>query len=189
MAKCPFHKGGAAFSREETAPAGAAATKLESVWAKVLENRVSTSGSEWPAMSSLLNEDYSSIYENKIDVQDAKIKILCSRGAIAKVRIEWFNHNKYTGLFKKADYGLIRLTSAFLGNDSIPSFLGSVSSSKIFPCCALKFFRGSGEQDDDNHSGNFLFGGKKTGQVVRIGYVQRVFNGTEHSSCGEYNAM
>lgn len=75
MAKCPFHKGGAAFSREETAPAGAAATKLESVWAKVLENRVSTSGSEWPAMSSLLNEDYSSIYENKIDVQDAKIKV------------------------------------------------------------------------------------------------------------------
>lgn len=117
------------------------------------------------------------------------VQILCSRGAIAKVRIEWFNHNKYTGLFKKADYGLIRLTSAFLGNDSIPSFLGSVSSSKIFPCCALKFFRGSGEQDDDNHSGNFLFGGKKTGQVVRIGYVQRVFNGTEHSSCGEYNAM
>ena len=93
-------------------------------------------------------------------------KVLCSRGAIAKVRIEWFNHGKYTGLFKQAEHGLIRLTSAFLGNESLPSWLGSVSSSKIFPCCALKFFRGNGTNDDNTHSGNFLFGGKKTGQTV-----------------------
>ena len=55
-----------------------------------------------------------------------------------------------------------------MGGDSIPSWLGSVSSSKIFPCCALKFFRGSSEEQEGagSHSGNFLFGGKKTGQVV-----------------------
>jgi hypothetical protein len=95
------------------------------------------------------------------------------------VRIEWFHHGKYTGLFKKADHGLIRLTSAFLGSESIPSWLGSVSRAKIFPCCALKFFRGSasgsssgsssGSQENDvGHSGNFLFGGKKTGQMVSV---------------------
>lgn len=108
-------------------------------------------------------------------------KVLCSRGAVAKVRIEWFNHNKYTGLFKKADYGLIRLTSAFLGGNSIPSWLGSVSSSKIFPCCALKFFRNSQphphctvqeSRNDMGHSGNFLFGGKKTGQMVSHTFTQ-----------------
>lgn len=95
-------------------------------------------------------------------------QVLCSRGVIAKVRIEWFDHGKYTGLFRKADCGLIRLTSAVSGV-SVPSWLGSVSSSRLFPCCALKFFRGSGrglDQDQDCHSGNFLFGGKKTGQQV-----------------------
>ena len=93
---------------------------------------------------------------------------MCSRGVTAKVRVEWFNHEKYTGLFKKADFGVIRLTSAILGSDSIPSWLGSVSESKIFPCCALKFFRGSAEQGTHGHSGNFLFGGKKTGQKVIV---------------------
>jgi hypothetical protein len=162
---CPFNKGGAAFDQDEALSTGLPAKKLDAVWEKVIENRVLSSGSDWPSMSSWMSEDYSNVYENKLDEQEAKTKVLCSRGVIAKVRIEWFDHRKYTGLFKKADHGLIRLSSAFLG-DSLPSWLGSVSSSKIFPCCALKFFRGNCEENDTSHTGNFLFGGKKTGQAV-----------------------
>jgi hypothetical protein len=76
MAKeCPFHKGGDAFRQEDVSSVGNSAQKLDSAWKKVLENRVFSSGSDWPSMSALMSEDYSSIYENKIDVKEAKRKV------------------------------------------------------------------------------------------------------------------
>jgi hypothetical protein len=75
--ECPFQKGGFAFDQEETSDCDvcSAEGKLNSVWQKVIENRVYSSGSEWPTMSSFMSEDYSSIYENKIDVQEVKTKV------------------------------------------------------------------------------------------------------------------
>jgi hypothetical protein len=87
MSQCPFNKGGHVFDQEDTSPTPSLthshppststtpASKLDTVWQKVLQHRVTQSGDEWPAMTSLLSEDYSAIYENKIDVQEAKVKV------------------------------------------------------------------------------------------------------------------
>ena len=58
--ECPFHKGGVAvaFDQEDIA-IGHPAQKLDSIWQKVIENRVFSSPEDWPSVSSLLNEDYS----------------------------------------------------------------------------------------------------------------------------------
>lgn len=73
---CPFRSGRAEFDKEESRLFSSSPDEqLNNAWQKVLENRVTCPGSEWPSVSSLLSEDYSSVYDNKIDVQEAKTKV------------------------------------------------------------------------------------------------------------------
>lgn len=79
---------------------------------------------------------------------------------VAKVKIEWFNSDLtcYTGMFKKAEHGIIRLSSAIQPISTVPLFFGKLAKAKLFPHCAMKFFV------TNKDSVNILFAGKKIGQ-------------------------
>ena len=97
-------------------------------------------------------------------------KVLCTHGFVACIRIQWSLRNNYTGLFRGSESGIIRLSSALKPlNNSVPWFFGDVSQSKLFPCVAIKIFR-SGYA----HSGNLLFGSKKTGQQNDLFFLHAV---------------
>lgn len=144
-------------------------------------------------LNEIRNKDYNEIFTKYQEVTECD-KILCRNGAVACVRIEWLkNKHEYTGLFQQSDFGFIRLSSALMPlniTDYMPSIFGwnSSSDSNLFPCAALKFYRNdvnAKTKHDYNdpveremepsskrcenthvhtHSGNLLFGGKKTGQ-------------------------
>jgi hypothetical protein len=119
-------------------------------------------------------------------------KSLCPHGAVACCQLELFefptttannnnNTNKflkpYTGLLTPGTtipYGLIRLSSAMKppqteAKTKLARALLYVAGSKLrtaqlFPCAALKLFRGHEEQKKHIPSGNVLLGGSKLGQ-------------------------
>ena len=131
----------------------------------------------WPSLtdvtSDIRSNNYSNLFSETSDVK-ASPKVLCANGVMCTCQIEWFGDsgNGYSGMFRngEADNGLLRLSSA-LGDisGSLPAFAGKISQSKVFPCVALKLFRGN------SPSANLVFGGKKTGQPE--------WNFFEHSVC------
>lgn len=157
-----------------------AAAELRAVWA--LLNRPAQTGNggpTWPSLTDVANNDvrnsnYLSLFESTGDVK-ASPKVLCANGVICSCRIEWFENerNRYSGMFRRgfAESGILRMSSA-LGDISgtLPVFAGKISQSKLFPCVAIKLFRGRGHP-----SANLVFGGKKTGQPE--------WNFFEHSVC------
>ncbi|GMI39703.1 hypothetical protein TeGR_g14594 [Tetraparma gracilis] len=141
---------------------------------------------QWPSFSTLKSEvgdaDYNQILECPFDFQPvSKHKTLCPHGACALATIEWFDENPpYTGLFGSSSTCLVRLSTAIEPPArSMTSMLAKAAlyfageklrRAELFPCVAIKAFRGGGR-----HSGNLLFGGAKTGQVER--------NFFEHALC------
>ena len=139
--------------------------KLNQLWSSVMSGSLSNTSLVWPSFSEVTSEvttsDYNTIFKSLEDFSEEN-KRLCANGALCTVKAEWFSDHPYTGLFKRADNGVCRLSSALKStagaSSYLPTFVGSIAEAKLFPCAALKFFR-------SNHpSGNLLFGGKKTGQ-------------------------
>lgn len=124
---------------------------------------------QWPDLTtvagSVSSANYSFIIENKADFIDKETeskKVLCANGYITTVRVDCFPNSPYSGLLRESNHGIIRLSSAinFIPN-TLPWYAGSIANAQLFPCVALKVFR------DNQHSGNLLFAGKKTGQDSR----------------------
>ena len=154
-------------------PAHAAAVKQQALWNVLNNSQSSIEGATWPASAAVIENvcsmDYTDYLNNTQDWKEATdSKILCSNGVVCCVRIELYSDNlAYTGLFRKAQYGIMRLACALSPNVSGTLF----KDSAMFPCCSLKFFRGS-----SSWSGNLLFGGKKTGQPEDFFFARSVCN-------------
>ena len=83
---------------------------------------------------------------------------LCAHGAMAKCRLESFP-TTYSGLFRGAPHCVVRLSTAVAPPTGAAAvFLGKMRKAKLFPCVAIKAFRGGGAA-----AGNLLFAGGKTG--------------------------
>lgn len=145
-------------------PETLAAAKLNATWDLLNVPNEDKSEMVWPTVtdvySDLRSNGYNSVFEATHDLKTSQ-KILCPNGIMCTFRIDWFGNssNRYTGMFQRAEYGIMRMSSA-LGDISgyLPFFAGKIKDSKLFPCVALKLFR------DSTHSVNLVFGGKKTGQ-------------------------
>eukprot|EP00743_Colponemidia_sp_Colp-15_P000178 GILK01000205.1.p1 GENE.GILK01000205.1~~GILK01000205.1.p1 ORF type:complete len:358 (+),score=57.11 GILK01000205.1:41-1075(+) len=117
--------------------------KQDFVWAKIVADG-NTPGS-WPwtiELVKLFFEDLTltgSVAED--EMPGSHKKLIHSVGAIAKARFNWNakTQSKYTGLFKSAEFGLIRCSSA-----------AAPSSNHLAPGISVKFFR------KGVHSGNFV---------------------------------
>lgn len=126
----------------------------------------------WPSVTDVTTKVYNADYNEyltKVEDLHEEEKVLCANGYVATVKIEWFQSNPYTGLFQRADNGLIRLSSATMsepGSWASRTMFGSC----MFPCVALKFFR------SNVHTGNLLFAGKKTGQENDLFFQNAVCN-------------
>jgi hypothetical protein len=146
---------------------------------------------KWPDPSAVyddvMNTDYTELLEYTQDTK-TNAKKLCANGVVCKCAIEWFTPNEnreqrdsttsttnprdtayphtspypYTGLFQRADFGILRLSTAAKPPPSLPWFAGSLRKAVLFPYVAIKCFRDEGS--GHSHSGNLLFAGRKTGQ-------------------------
>lgn len=91
-------------------------------------------------------------------------KRISAQGAVCLARCRW-RKSCYSGLFERADYCLLRLSSALpskLKNPTcpfLPKAPGTLGKAVLVPFVALKVFRAG------RGSGNLLFGGQKTGQT------------------------
>eukprot|EP00607_Mallomonas_marina_P000852 CAMPEP_0182436346 /NCGR_PEP_ID=MMETSP1167-20130531/80997_1 /TAXON_ID=2988 /ORGANISM="Mallomonas Sp, Strain CCMP3275" /LENGTH=312 /DNA_ID=CAMNT_0024628413 /DNA_START=247 /DNA_END=1182 /DNA_ORIENTATION=+ len=141
--------------------------QLAAVWTQ-LEKRPQTAFA-WPYFSdvrkAVLDSDYKKILQDKRDMHNESSKVICPNGFVCQIKIDWV-HDTYTGLFRESTHSILRLSSALAPVEgSVPWFmkpvLGKVATSQLFPCAAMKCFR------SHMHSGNLLFGGKKTGQEDR----------------------
>lgn len=146
-----------------------ASQKAESTWAAILNQNsmvVPTEPREWPSYTTVANDvtssDYNRILHEHIDkrseMYNDKVKLFGAYGFVCRMRIEWFEGHGYTGVFKSAEHGIMRLSSALQPVSGLPSFMGKIAKSKLFPQVAIKVFR-TGQK-----SGNLLFGSKKIGQ-------------------------
>lgn len=139
-----------------------AQAKQVALWEKVKSTALQ-GDPDWPTAARLLaygkDLDYSALLQRAEDVQPpGREKVLCSAGgAVASVRFEWRPSlaNHFTGMFRKADYGLVRISSV-----SCPQAYSRMSfMPALLPMVALKFLR-----DGDAPSGNVLLSWKKSGQ-------------------------
>lgn len=108
----------------------------------------------WPSSLDLANlflEDMSITMDSTVDHFDQlpnpnRHKLIHSQGFHAEAKVTWLN-NPYTGLFKKADFGFIRVAPAVA-----PDYSQSSSVDGGFtPGVGIKFFR------DGVQSGNIVF--------------------------------
>jgi predicted lipoprotein with Yx(FWY)xxD motif len=166
---CHHSKQEAQNEKESSDSLSAQSAMWSEIYDKEMERRGSTEKSgpkEWPSFKAVTNDiissDYNQILQNKEDkrlnMYQGKPKILCAHGFVCCVKIEWFQGHGYTGMFRGAQHGIMKLSSALPAVSGLPLFIGNISKSKIFPCAALKLFR------SDHTSANLLFAGKKTGQ-------------------------
>ena len=162
---CPFAKSMGTSSHEELTNQKAS-EQCEACLERVNATTTCVDGQsfDWPNMldvtSHVYNSDYESILCDRTDTKESK-KVLCSNGFIGSVRVEWTSKSNYSGLFtgESVDHGIIRLSSAlYVDRAQLPWYSRALTSAELFPCVAMKFFR------NNSHSGNLLFGGKKTGQ-------------------------
>mmetsp|Transcript_9638 Transcript_9638/g.9434 ORF Transcript_9638/g.9434 Transcript_9638/m.9434 type:complete len:343 (-) Transcript_9638:506-1534(-) len=169
---CPFKNDVGKSSNIENDVRGeieSASQKADSIWADILNQKstaVPTEPKQWPTYAEVGNDmtssDYNRILHDHIDKRSEmygdKMKLFGAYGYVSRIRIEWFEGHGFTGVFKSAEHGIIRLSSALQPVSGLPSFMGKISKSKIFPQVAIKVFR-SGQ-----NSANLLFGSKKIGQ-------------------------
>lgn len=148
---------------------GSASQKADSIWGDILIQRsmaIPTEPKQWPTYAEVGNDmtssDYNRILHDPIDKRSEmygdKLKLFGAYGYVCRIRIEWYEGHGFTGVFKSAEHGIIRLSSALQPVSGLPSFMGKIAKSKIFPQVAIKVFR-SGQ-----NSANLLFGSKKIGQ-------------------------
>ena len=116
-------------------------------------------------MKDIYGADYTSLLRCPMDDRGAHPfgakhpeRKLCAHGAIAKCRLEFFP-TTYSGLFRGAPHCVVRLSTAVAPPTGAAAvFLGKMRKAKLFPCVAIKAFRGGGAA-----AGNLLFAGGKTG--------------------------
>jgi hypothetical protein len=175
--KCPFSAGGSVPKPQcvydyEQFRDKQPREQLSLIWAHLLKNKqVEALGDsrQWPSLMDIKDRVFNADYTTNLNLRDDFIsepRILCAHGFVASIEVEWFPGHGYTGLFRDNQCGIIRLSSALPSmTDALPWFLtalpqvtGHLASAKIFPCVALKLFR------QNAHSGNILFGGRKTGE-------------------------
>lgn len=138
-----------------------AKTSLIALWQEILYHQQPCTSSAFPKSA----DKFDTLLGNYDDMHPLGYnKTVCAQGAVCLARVQWHS-NKYSGLFKRADYCLLRCSSALPSNLSNPSCPmmpvapGTMSRSVVMPFVALKAFRiGRG-------TGNLLFGGRKTGQA------------------------
>jgi hypothetical protein len=123
-------------------------------------------------MADIQSADYTSTLTCPMDmVARPQPKSFCPFGCVCLARLEVFDGSPYTGLLSPggARACLLRLSTAAkppcegvtsrIGRAALWGLGGKLRRARLFPCVALKAFRG-----DSRHSGNLLFGGCKTGQ-------------------------
>eukprot|EP00927_Polykrikos_kofoidii_P003249 TRINITY_DN11291_c0_g3_i1.p1 TRINITY_DN11291_c0_g3~~TRINITY_DN11291_c0_g3_i1.p1 ORF type:complete len:407 (-),score=65.54 TRINITY_DN11291_c0_g3_i1:49-1098(-) len=139
---------------------GAKEAMLE-LWREIVALRRPCSATDLPSAGEKLAHLLGS-YED-LHCSSMPPKRISAQGAVCLARIQWYAHD-YTGLFRRADYGLLRMSSALptkLSSPSspiVPYAPGSLGEAVIVPFVALKLFR------SNFGSGNMIFGGRKTGQ-------------------------
>merc|ERR1712226_420170 len=103
--------------------------------------------------------DYNSLLEFQGDVYPSGTeKIICSAGGIvAPVHMEWRSSARehFTGMFRRADFGLVRLSS--VTEPHTPSSWSAYPA--LLPMVGLKFFR-----DGSSSSANIVLARQKAGQ-------------------------
>lgn len=152
---------GLAKSSVEVSDATEAKKSLLALWQQLLNQQCPCTADIFPKASDnfgLLLNSYDDLHA------ETYTKSICAQGAVCLARVEW-NSSEYTGLFRRADYCLLRCSSALptkLDSPGCPMLSkapGSLGQSVVMPFVALKVF-------GTNHgSGNLLFGGRKTGQA------------------------
>lgn len=117
-------------------------------------------------MGEIMKADYSSLLRCPFDRREAHpygasapSRSLCAHGVVVRCRFEAFDGVTYSGLFGGAEHCVARLSTAVEPATGPGKFLlGKLRDAKLFPCVAVKGFRGGGAP-----SGNLLFAGAKTG--------------------------
>eukprot|EP00928_Gymnodinium_smaydae_P062853 TRINITY_DN46608_c0_g1_i1.p1 TRINITY_DN46608_c0_g1~~TRINITY_DN46608_c0_g1_i1.p1 ORF type:complete len:383 (+),score=33.05 TRINITY_DN46608_c0_g1_i1:30-1178(+) len=144
----------------ETLP-DAARERLLSLWNDLLALRAPCTSTLFPTRYERLDALLGNYDDLHADL--GRQKRISSQGAVCLVRLRFWEH-KYTGLFRRADYGLMRLSSALPSNLAnptspiLPKAPGTLKEAVLVPFVAMKFFR------NGHGSGNLLFGAQKTGQ-------------------------
>lgn len=128
-------------------------------WQAVLRKR-STGLNESPEITTLISRlphmDFQGLFQDPCDTCSSPY-VFCAQGYVCKVAIQWFEHG-YSGLFARADHGLLRMSSGLKPPKWLPYGCGTLRQMKLLPCVSLKLFR------DRSPTGNIMFMGRKTGQ-------------------------
>lgn len=160
---------------------------LLELWDQLFLNQTPCTSSPLPTPSDA--KDFGRLLGDYSDLHSHGDKTVSAQGAVCLTRIEW-NDSKYTGLFKRADYGLLRCSSALPtkldapGCPMMSNMPGTLGKSVVMPFVALKVFR------NGRGSGNLLFGGRKTGQTEQDFFANCVCtHTTERSSMALWPVM
>lgn len=148
---------------------------LMALWRRLLAEKRPCTFNEFPNLS----ENYRKLLGAPLQDlhSEEHQKRVSGQGAVCLVRLQWYNH-PYSGLFRRADYGLARFSSALPANLDAPecpimgSAPGSLKEAVVIPFVAFKFFRADNcskirldaEESPFPGCGTLLFGGRKTGQ-------------------------
>ena len=144
---------------------------------------------EWPSYDSVISDITQADYSDHLQCpHDLRVigsnrggKTICPHGVICRAKVELFNQPSmqqspgdapYTGLLtpgRTLEHCIVRLSSAMRPpNDVVKNPVAKavlhaagtkLRRANLFPCCAIKSFRGNGVP-----SGNLLFMGSKVGQ-------------------------
>lgn len=131
------------------------------LWREILAERRACVANVFPSTGEKLGHLLGG-YED-LHPASAPKKRISAQGAVCLARVQWYDH-EYTGLFRRADYCLLRMSSAMptkLDRPSAPIMPyapGTLKEAVLVPFVALKIFR------SNFGSGNLIFGGRKTGQ-------------------------
>eukprot|EP00927_Polykrikos_kofoidii_P040138 TRINITY_DN34360_c0_g3_i1.p1 TRINITY_DN34360_c0_g3~~TRINITY_DN34360_c0_g3_i1.p1 ORF type:complete len:772 (+),score=134.83 TRINITY_DN34360_c0_g3_i1:66-2381(+) len=140
---------------------GTAQAKLEAIWDQLRSTPAGTTKYPDPTvmLQTVQNKDYASLIELQDDVYPEGVaKVICSAGgAVALVRFEWRQEitEQFTGMFRQADHGLIRLSS--VTEPQQPAAWSPYPA--LVPMLGLKMFRDGGAP-----SANVCLARQKSGQ-------------------------
>jgi len=155
-----------------------ASIKLQKLWAAVTKD---TSSGRWPSLleqAELFVESMPTTFDTVADDMPKQFpsyrkKLIHSVGAIAQAKWVSYTGHNYTGLFKGANFGFIRFSSAaektFTPSFAIKFLINNVRSSNIFNLYSLEgqesknFFR----HDLSNHPPDIYYNATFTLQELR----------------------
>lgn len=125
-----------------------ATAKLQYLWSNVVADRTSH---PWPSLLELAKVYVESMSPTVTYVSDefpeGRSKLIHSVAAIAQCQFAWNGSGNYTGLFRQADMGLCRLSSALQPDTDDTD---DTTDAEFIPAAGFKFLR------DGVHSGNFM---------------------------------